>query len=118
MKDETYLTRTELDRLLAQLERETRLFYRNYADVETRCRQFAARGGAIRARALPDDEPYVFARLCAIYARRNGFGGDPSKHQNQEAMASHMEQPAGTPTVSVGRVIRDIDQVGRLRPTG
>lgn len=118
MKDETYLTRTELDRLLAQLERETRLFYRNYADVETRCREFAIRGGVIRAHALPDDEPYVFARLCAIYARRNGFGGDPGKHQNPETVASHVEQPADTPTVSVGRAVRDIDLVGRLRPTG
>lgn len=118
MKNETYLTRTELDRLLAHLERETRLFYRNYADVETRCREFAARGGAIRSRALPDDEPYVFARLCAIYARRNGFSGDPGKPQNLEAVASHVEQSAGARTASVMRAIRDIDLVDRLRPTG
>jgi hypothetical protein len=118
MKDETYLTRTELDRLLAQLEKETGLFYRNYPDVETRCREFAVRGAAIRARALPQDEPYVFASLCAVYARRHGFCGHSSKPDSGEVeVAPHVEQRADTRLARVMRTIRDID-LGRLRPTG
>jgi hypothetical protein len=118
MKDETYLTRTELDRLLAQLHRETRLFYRNYTDVEARCREFAVRGAAIRARALPQDEPYVFASLCAIYARRNGFCGHRGKPDSGECeVAPHVEQRADTRLSRVIRTIRDID-LSRLRPTG
>lgn len=120
MKNETCLTRAELDRLLANLERETRLFYQHYADPETRCREFAIRGAAIRARALPQDEPYVFARLCALYARCGGFRSSPSKRGVRVASTttSCAEQPAGSRIASVIRAIREVGSAARLRPTG
>jgi hypothetical protein len=118
--DETCLPRAELDKLLAQLEVQTRLFYQHYADAETRCREFAIRAADIRGRALPEDEPYVFARLCALYARCNGFRERPSKYANREARSAppHAEQPAGTLIASVIRAIRDVHLTGRLRQAG
>ncbi|WP_368564272.1 hypothetical protein [Pseudoxanthomonas sp. UTMC 1351] len=120
MKDETPLPRAELDRLIAQLERETRSFYQHYAEAETRCREFGVRGAAIRARALPEDEPYVFARLCALYARRNGFRERPSKFETREAgvAAPHAEQRGGARIASVIRAIREAGSASRLRHAG
>lgn len=121
MKDQTCLPRAELDRLLTKLGRETRLFYQHYADPETRCREFAMRGAAIRARALPQDEPYVFARLCALYARCNGFRSGPSERgvrRVASTTASRAEQPANSRIASVIRAIREVGSAGRLRPTG
>lgn len=120
MKDETCLPRAELDRLLTKLERETRLFYQHYADPETRCREFAIRGAAIRARALPQDEPYVFARLCALYACCNGFRGSPDERGVRVAStkAARAGQPADSRIASVIRAIREVGSAGRLRPTG
>jgi hypothetical protein len=122
MKDEACLPRAELDRLIAQLERETRLFYQHYGEPETRCREFAVRGAAIRSRASPEDEPYVFARLCALYARRHGFHDPPSKCRVRVAdaavPASHAEQHAGRRIAKVIRGIRDAGWAGRLHLTG
>ncbi|MEJ1098212.1 MULTISPECIES: hypothetical protein [unclassified Pseudoxanthomonas] len=120
MKDETCLPRAELDRLIAQLEQETRSFYQHYAQAETRCREFGIRGAAIRARALPEDEPYVFARLCALYARCNGFRERPSKFETHDADAAipRAEQRGGARIANVIRAIREAGLVSRLRHAG
>lgn len=114
--DETCLPRAELDRLLAQLEVQTRLFYQHYAEAETRCREFATCAADIRARALPEDEPYVFARLCALYARCNGFRERPTSKSTRKARSApaHAKQPADTLIASVIRAIRDVHLTGRL----
>jgi hypothetical protein len=121
MKDESYLPRAELDRLIAQLERETRLFYQHYPQAETRCREFAIRGAAIRARAQPGDEPYVFARLCALYAGHSGFRERPSKYGTGKAGAAasaHAEPSAGARIANLIRAIREAGLTGRLRHAG
>jgi len=120
MKDETCLPRAELDRLIAQLEQETRSFYQHYEQAEMRCREFGMRGAAIRARASPEDEPYVFARLCALYACRNGFRERPSKFETREADAAapHAQQRGGARITSVIRAIREAGLASRLRHAG
>jgi hypothetical protein len=120
MNDETCLPRAELDGLITQLEREIPSFYHQYREAETRCREFAMRGAAIRARALPEDEPYVFARLCALYARCNGFRERPSKYATREAgaVASHPEKSPGKRIASIIRAIHDADWASRLRLAG
>jgi hypothetical protein len=120
MNDETCLPRSELDRLIAQLERETPGFYQRYAQAETRCREFGIRGAAIRARARPEDEPYVFARLCALYARCNGFRERPSKYdvRQADAAAPGTEQRSGARIGNVIRAIRDAGLAHRWRHAG
>jgi hypothetical protein len=119
MKDETCLPRAELDRLIAQLEQETRSFYQHYAQPETRCREFGIRGAAIRARSLPEDEPYVFARLCALYARCNGFRERPSKYETRETgAATSRSAQHGTRIANVIRAIREAGLASRLHQAG
>ena len=121
MKEETCLPRAELDRLIAQLEQETRSFYQHYAQAETRCREFGLRGAAIRARALPEDEPYVFARLCALYARCNGFRERPSKFETcnaADAALPRVQQRGGARIANVIRAIREAGLASRLRHAG